>query len=51
MDHTEAATQITLALLDREKSLTHPRTAWVIETYKEVHQALVDAERQSPTPR
>lgn len=48
MNHTEAATQITLALLDLEKSsgLTHPRTAWIIETYTAVHKAIADAEQQ-----
>lgn len=49
MNHTEAATQITLALLDLEKTsgITHPRTAYVIETYKAVHKAIADADRSS----
>jgi len=50
MNLTEAATQITLVLLEKSAGHdTNTRTAYVIKTYKEVHQALVDAERQSPS--
>lgn len=48
MNHTEAATQITLAILNSMGATgADPETMRkvAVATYKEVHQAVVDAER------